>query len=198
MQNPRLVLIVIAVLFFGPLLLALLMRSEWWDFKPSSLNNRGTLVQPPAALPLESIKALPNSPEGARAGAWVVLYSLPAECHETCQKSVTSLRQLHLATGRHRDRVEIWLLAPRQPPAQTLDLLRGIYSEFRLLLDASGAAGRVLAGLGGAPGDPQAQLAGQAFLLDPQANIILRYAPDFHPHDISQDLDRLLTWAATE
>ena len=191
-------MIVIAVLFFGPLLLALLMRSEWWDFRPSSLNNRGTLVQPPAALPLESIKALPNSPEGARAGAWVVLYSLPAECHEACQKSVTSLRQLHLATGRHRDRVEIWLLASRQPPAQTLDLLRGIYPEFRLLLDASGAAGRVLAGLGGAPGDPQARLAGQAFLLDPEANIILRYASDFHPHDISQDLDRLLTWAATE
>jgi hypothetical protein len=198
MQNPRLVLIVIAVLFFGPLLLALLMRSEWWDFKPSSLSNRGTLVQPPAALPLESIKALPNSPDGARAGAWVVLYSLPDACHEECQGAVTGLRQLHLATGRHRDRVEIWLLASRQPPAQTLAVLGGIYPEFRLLLDASGEAGRVLAGLGGVPGDPQSWPAGQAFLLDPQANIILRYAPDFHSHDISQDLDRLLTWAATE
>lgn len=195
MQNPKLVLIVIAVLFFGPLLLALLMRSEWWDFRPSSLSNRGTLVQPPAALPLDSIKALPDSPEGARAGAWVVLYSLPAECHEACQKSVTSLRQLHLATGRHRDRVEVWLLASGQPAPRTLALVRGIYPRFHLLLDASGEAGRVLAGLGGTPGDP---LAGQAFLLDPQANIILRYAPDFHPHDISQDLDRLLTWAATE
>lgn len=195
MQNPKLVLIVIALLFFGPLLLALLMRSEWWDFRPSGLSNRGTLVQPPAALPLDSIQALPNSPQGARAGAWVVLYSLPSECHEACQKSVTSLRQLHLATGRHRERVEIWLLASRQPAPRTLALLRGIYPRFHLLLDAGGEAGRVLADLGGAPGDP---LAGQAFLLDPQANIILRYAPDFHPHDISQDLDRLLTWAATE
>jgi peroxiredoxin len=195
MQNPKLVLIVIAVMFFGPLLLALLMRSEWWDFRPSSLSNRGTLVQPPAALPLESIKALPNSPEGASAGAWVVLYSLPADCPEACQKTVTGLRQLHLATGRHRDRVEIWLLARRQPAAQTLDVLGSIYPEFHLLLDASGEAGRVLTGLGEAAGD---SLAGQAFLLDPRANIILRYAPDFHPHEISQDLDRLLTWAATE
>lgn len=198
MQNPRLVLIVIAVLFFGPLLLALLMRSEWWDFRPSSLSNRGTLVQPPSALPLEAISVLPNSRAGATTGAWVVLYSLPAECHEACQKTVTGLRQLHLATGRHRDQVEIWLLASRQPPPQTLALLRAIYPRFRLLLDASGEAGRVLAGLGGAPDDPQSRLAGQAFLLDPEANIILRYAPDFHPHDISQDLDRLLTWAATE
>jgi len=198
MQNPRLVLIVIAVLFFGPLLLALLMRSEWWDFRPSSLSNRGSLVQPPVDFPLHAVTALPDTTAGATTGAWVVLYSLPAECHEACQKTVTALRQLHLATGRHRDRVEIWLLASRQPPAQTLAVLGGIYPEFRLLLDASGEAGRVLAGLGGPAQDPQTPLAGLAFLLDPQANIILRYAADFHPHDISQDLDRLLTWAATE
>lgn len=198
MQNPKLVLIVIALLFFGPLLLALLMRSEWWDFRPSSLNNRGTLVQPPAEFPLRAISVLRHSQAEPTTGVWVVLYSLPGKCHEACQKSVTSLRQLHLATGRHRDRIEIWLLAARHPAPRTLSLLGGIYPEFRLLLDASGAAGRVLAGLGGAPGDPQVRLAGQAFLLDPEANIILRYAPDFHPRDISQDLDRLLTWAATE
>ncbi|MFT7563594.1 MAG: hypothetical protein ACI8ZT_001241, partial [Bacteroidia bacterium] len=35
------------------------------------------------------------------------------------------------------------------------------------------------------------------FLLDPSANIILRYVPGFDFKDIDQDLDRLLTWSGT-
>jgi hypothetical protein len=54
-RNPRFVLAAIALLFIAPLLLAVLMRSSWWDFKPSETTNRGILVEPPMALPLSAL-----------------------------------------------------------------------------------------------------------------------------------------------
>ena len=63
MQNPRILLIIIATLFAAPLLLAVLMRSSWWDFKPSELSNRGILVQPPVALDLNSLVPVAGADE---------------------------------------------------------------------------------------------------------------------------------------
>lgn len=195
MNAPRVVLLTIAVLFFTPLLLALLMRSGWWDFRPEQLSNRGTLVQPVAAMPPDAIVPMDAGAIADDAGQWTVLYLLPKPCATDCRHHLANLRQVHLASGRDRDRVEIWLIA--QPPMaqQERDELHSIYRDFRLWLDLEGEAKHLLAALTSPDGAAFGGHSGQAFLLDPAANIILRYAPGFDPQDLSQDLDRLLTWS---
>lgn len=195
MKAPRLVLVTIAILFFTPLLLAVLMRSGWWDFRPDQLSNRGTLVQPVTAMAPDAIVPIDPAEIAGAAEPWAVLYLLPKACATDCRHHLANLRQVHLASGRDRDRVEIWLIGQRPMAQQQRDELYGIYPDFRLWLDREGEAERLLAALSGPDGAAFGSEAGQAFLLDPAANIILRYAPGFDPQDLGQDLDRLLTWS---
>ena len=198
MQNPRVLLITIALLFFAPLLLAVMMRSGWWNFTPSKLSNRGTLVQPASAFPVDATQELdaPTAPSGH--GGWTVVYLLPRHCEQACQKSIAALRQVHLATGRDRDRVGLWMLTSQPPGENERSMLHAIYPGFQLRLDPDGRAKALLAGLHGSHGDSFGDSPGQAFLLDPGGNIILRYAAGFDPRDLRQDLDRLLTWTPGE
>jgi len=199
LQNPRLVLLVIALLFFAPLLLAVLMRSEWWDFRPGGFSNRGTLVQPPVLLGLGHLDfQYPEAGIGESGRPkWIVLYPFPGACDRECRQDVSSLRQVHLATGRNQDRVAVVLLVQQAMPPEVLRDLVNIYPDFVIALDTAGAAAAILPDLStnitnSAFGDRR------AFLLDPPGNIILGYAPGFDPNHINKDLKRLLTWSAQD
>lgn len=192
-QNPKLVLVAIGLLFFLPLLLAVTMRSQWWDFKPESLSNRGQLVQPPVAVApgLAQAHSSGNAEYSLDQGRWVILYPYPGQCESACQKAIAGLRQVHLATGRHQEQVVIWLLSAQPAAPEVQELLLAIYPQFEIRFDTDqqifGMLGQI---------EHQADLQyGQAYLLDPAANIILRYPPGFDPGDINQDLDRLLAWS---
>jgi peroxiredoxin len=189
------------MLFLAPLLVAVMMRSAWWDFKPAGYSNLGTLVQPPIALPAANLELqYARSPtETDRGGQWVLLYPFPAMCAAKCQRDVAGLRQVHIATGRNRSSVAIWLLTPEPTSMETQKILVSLYPEFKVMIDRGGAAGRALLSVPG-PGPAGQNLwqSGQAFLLDPATNIIMRYTPDFDPNDINQDLDHLLKWSAKE
>mgnify|MGYP000497117354 CR=1 FL=1 len=54
LSRQQLTLLGIFALFFGPVLLVMLMRSSWWQYQPNELKNRGHLVQP--AIPLSLAK----------------------------------------------------------------------------------------------------------------------------------------------
>jgi cytochrome oxidase Cu insertion factor (SCO1/SenC/PrrC family) len=196
LQNPKLVLLVIVLLFFGPLLLAIAMRSDWWDFKPSEFSNRGTLVQPPVEVDMELLEIQYPEPavRNKSGGKWTVLYPLSGACDRACRIDVSSLRQVHTATGRNRDRVAVLLVAQQEVPAAALVDLVNIYPEFIIGADKTGMLAALLPALTSDPtvarfGD------GRAFLLDPPGNIILGYATGFDPDHINKDLKRLLTWS---
>jgi len=195
-QNPKFVLVAIGLLFFTPLLLAILMRSDWWDFRPDSLSNRGQLVQPPVSLEGMGgrVQYTRQTDSLGVARQWVVLFPFPANCERECQKSVIGLRQIHLAAGRNRNKLAIWLLSPRQVNSEVLSKLLAIYTEIDIRIDENQKIFELLARIQGAS-DLQY---GQAFLLDPAANIILRYQPGFDPNDINKDLDRLLAWSGKD
>jgi hypothetical protein len=113
-----------------------------------------------------------------------------------CQGDITALRQIHIGTGRHRSSVETWLLSPARINQDTQKLLVSIYPEFVVLSDPAKLAGGVLDTVSEiGSGDVDLWHGGQAFLLDPAANIILRYIPGYDPVDINKDLDRLLKWS---
>ena len=125
-----------------------------------------------------------------------MLYPLLASCTKPCLADLANLRQVHLATGRMRNRVAVWLLSPTRLSEDQKNQLLAVYSEADILIDSKGEADRLLNSMAGPDGNQFG--GGEAFLLDPSTNIILRYTPGFDPNDIAKDLDRLLTWSSTE
>lgn len=195
-QNPKFVLVAIGLLFFLPMLLAVFMRSQWWDFKPQNLSNRGQLVAPPVSiLPGMSSVQYRMSQEPGRSGTpWIILYPFPGQCDHVCEKTVVSLRQIHLASGRDRDRVAIWLLSPHAVSPQTQESLVALYPRIEVRLDVNQ---QIFSLLGKISHEAELQY-GQAYLLDPAANVILHYPSGFEPGDINKDLDRLLAWSGKD
>lgn len=197
----RLLLSAIAVLFFAPLLLAVLMQSQWWNFEPGTTTNLGKLLDPPVALDAaalrESLAAAGNATEDGRA-TWLMLYVFPGDCAQGCQDDVSGLRQAHLALGRHREAATVALLSSRPIDAATRAQLQKIYPGFAIIRDDWDT---LRAGLAEAvqriwPGtsDPE----DHAFLIDPQGHIILAYAPGFDPNHVYQDLRHLLRYASRD
>ena len=53
LSRQKLTLIGIFALFLGPVILVMLMRSDWWQYQPAGMQNKGFLVQPPVRLALD-------------------------------------------------------------------------------------------------------------------------------------------------
>jgi hypothetical protein len=117
---------------------------------------------------------------------------------------VTSLRQIHLATGRHQSRLRLALLLDEKNREETTELLKSIYEKFSLISDPGGILRSELASV--RPGDEGQSVTANAtpgdgmaidgiYLIDPLGNIMMYYAADADPNHIRQDLKRLLTWS---
>ena len=52
LSRQQITLLGIFALFFGPVILVMLMRSSWWQYQPANLKNEGYLVTPPVHLAL--------------------------------------------------------------------------------------------------------------------------------------------------
>ncbi len=94
--SPRLNLVIIALVFILPVILAYLALGGNW-FKPAS-TNQGELLQP--ALSLDA-KQLPDS----LSGKWLILVPTDQNCAQLCEESIYVAEQTDLALGRESDRV---------------------------------------------------------------------------------------------
>jgi len=201
--SPRLTLLIIAAMFLLPLLLAWLMHNGPLHFEPASTRNLGTLVEPPlpidwnVVLSLESEQKTGTAPHAAIEALlehWVILFPVPARCHDSCEQHVISLRQIHLASGRHQSRLRLALMLDDASTGETIELLRSIYGNFTLIMDPSGGLRRALDAVrAGLPG--MSAETGDTYLIDPLGNIMMYYAADVDPNHIKQDLKQLLTWS---
>lgn len=192
----RLVIVGIALLFFGPVVLAVLMQSPWWDYRPGHTVNRGQLVEPPLPFALSGLRSLGGGGETAGPGAWTMLYRLPENCGERCLEDITGLRQIHIAAGRHRAELQPVLVSDAVPADRDLRSWLDIYPEFGVRVIENDALRRQLdraQGAAAAGGDT-----GYAFVLDPEQNLILAYPPRFNPANMNKDLKRLLKWSGQE
>ena len=127
LSRQQLTLLGIFALFFGPLLLVMLMRSSWWQYQPSGLKNKGHLVQPPVHLSLEQTQDME--------GKWLILYVLDQPCEQDCIENVTALRQIHRAVGRHGEHLAIVLLSIHETEPELRSRLEAIYPGFNLIAD---------------------------------------------------------------
>ncbi len=173
----RLVLVLIAAVFFLPMLVAGVMR--FTDHHPQANRQHGELLDPPSDL-----RAI--SPTLVTGGAyrwnpaeriWRIAVAPPIDCGKPC---VTLAKELNLVTqlfGRHADRVHILWVGKAPDGFLKTPHARGLHDDPALR--------RALPRVDDPAGVP-------VYVIDPNGFVVLRYAPGFDPSHLRQDMSRLL------
>lgn len=175
----RLQLTLIALVFFGPLIVAAWMYTTG-SLTPPGRSNYGVLLDPVVAI----AATLPDSPLVAIVdGSWVMLYANEGPCADDCREALYKIRQTRQMLGRDRDRVRQVFLHGETAPDRVL-----AESELPGLITTSD---RALAGML-AGRLPAGTMPGGIFLIDPLANLVLYFPPDLDPRLMVDDMKRLL------
>lgn len=156
---------------------------------PDARANRGELIQPvrpwPADLPLSRVDGGRFDPATLR-GHWTVLTVARTPCDQPCLSKLAELRQIRLALGESGLAVERMAAWAGEPG----DAGRGATGEFagmREVVVPKASLPELTALLG-----PQEAIWDRIYIVDPFANLMMRYAPDAPPKDVLKDMERLL------
>jgi hypothetical protein len=176
----RLTLLLIALIFLGPLAFAAWLYYSGDTLQPEGRANHGVLLEPITSLP----EAVPGSAMyGLEGNLWKLVYVHTSACEDDCRNGLYTIRQIRLMLGREMDRVERVFLHGDAP----LDTL---YIQ---------AEHEGLAALGETPlADflvnriPPDVPPNGYFLVDPLGNLVLYFPPGINPRDMVSDIKRLL------
>lgn len=188
LSRQQLTLLGIFALFLGPVLLVMLMRSSWWQYQPSGMQNNGHLVQPPVSLGLGQTQGIDTK--------WLILHVLEQPCDQECIDYITALRQIHRAAGRNSDHLAIVLLSATEAEPALRATLEAIYPQFNFVVDSENTLLDTLASINTAITAEPADIV--TYILDPMHNVVLAYLTSTSPADIHKDLKRLLKWSDQE
>jgi len=185
MSNPnrassRALLLMIAAVFFGPLLFAGWLYYKGELVQPIGRTNNGALLEPVTNL----VDVLPDSPlYEHNPGYWLLTYQNRGDCDEGRRRGLYTTRQLRRMLGKEMDRVRrIFLHGESLPDTVFLaDVQKGLISlrdeDLSELLDQKRPIGLA---------------AGGYYLIDPHGNLVMYFHPDLDPGDIIDDIKRLL------
>ncbi len=174
----RLQFLLIAALFFGPLLFAAWLYYSGDSLQPDSRANHGALLEP--IVNLED--AVPESTIHGGL-AWQLVYAEDGNCGEPCRKGLYTLRQSRLMLGKEMDRLQRVFLHGAEPPDTLLEAEehQGLVALHDTALQAVLEEQR-----------PESLPAGGYYLIDPHGNLVLYFSPDIEPRDMVDDIKRLL------
>lgn len=175
----RLQLALIALVFFGPLVVAAWMYATG-GLTPAGRSNYGVLLEPVAGI----AELAPESPVIAIAdGYWVMLYASDGACGDDCSEALYRMRQTRQMLGRDRDRVRQVFLHGETAPDRVFaaNELPGLITTSDTAL-AGMLAGRL----------PEGTMPGGIYLIDPLANLVLYFPPDLDPRHLVDDMQHLL------
>lgn len=168
----KLPLLLLLLLYFGPLLLAVAIYygSHW---RPPGHTNHGSLIEPPRRLP-----------GSVFLGKWSLVYVGSGDCDADCRKTLYFMRQTHLGLGQLYTRVQRVFLA-------TAACCEHPYLDREqpglLILDATHGTNATLLGA-----FPATVRAGGVFIVDPRGNLMMRYDANASPEGLLEDLKQLL------
>ncbi len=175
----RLVFLLLAAVFLGPLALATWMYYAG-QLQPEGRTNHGVLLEPIVNLP-DSVAESPLHAAGD--GQWVLLYANDASCDEPCRHSLYTLRQSRLMLGREMDRLVRVFLHGEIPP----DTLFIAEEHQGLVALQDGALQDLLK-----TRTPEELAAGGFYLVDPLGNLVMYFEPDINPSAMVEDIKHLL------
>lgn len=190
-MKSKMMLIALFALFFTPMLVALLLHSEWVDWRAAPEKAHGELVAP--VVPLGEFD-LRDAGGDARdlddlLGQWQLAFIAPAQCGTDCLETAGLMHNIRLAQDRRASQVGLILLSPAPLEDTARERITGLDASW-LVFDGDAAASLIEQMPGPAPGT--------LYIVDPEANIMERFAPGADLNGVRKDLDRLLTWTVRE
>lgn len=183
-KRPRIELLLVALLFLGPLALAWLTYFGPLEIRdvPPLENPDRELLAPPVPLPRQPLQT-PAGPIGADWALyrWSLIYARISPCRGGCAAHLERLTQVYLALGRDSSRARRVFL--------TAD------GDFRM----AGDPGLVVGYLDGARDADLVRALGRErleqgriYIVDPLGNIAATYPPDADQARLLEDIERLL------
>lgn len=188
-NSPRLMLLLLAALFFLPFVVG--SGLFWLDWRPAKFANHGDLVQPPRALPETGLRRVDGSPlpTAELRGKWLLVIAVDASCDTPCQATLQQLGQVQLALNKEQRRVQRVLLVKGGDRANLAQLERA-FPELRVASLAKNADRAWDTAF-----DSFAAHATGVYVVDPLTQVMLRYADANNPRGVLKDLERLLKYS---
>jgi hypothetical protein len=184
-QRGRQQLLLLAALFFAPLIAAVLLYFVLPDLQPDARTNHGELITP--ARPLPEVPLL--DADGAAAadvlrGRWSFIFVGGADCDGACAEKLYQIRQIRTLLNEKRQRVQRVYMAPDVAAlAAARQRLAAQHPDLRYVADTPQADYRRFFG-----GEDARAL----FLVDPLGNWLMRYPGDADSRGILKDIKKLL------
>ncbi len=178
----RLVFLLLAAVFLGPLALATWMYHAG-KLQPEGRTNHGALLEPIINLP----DNLAESPLYAASDSqWILLYASEEACDDACRDSLYTMRQSRLMLGREMDRLVRVFLHGETPP----DTLFLAEEHQGLVALQDGALQDLLK-----TRKPADVAAGGYYLVDPLGNLVMYFEPAIDPSAMVEDIKHLLEFS---
>jgi cytochrome oxidase Cu insertion factor (SCO1/SenC/PrrC family) len=177
-------LLVVIAVCAAPLIASYL---TYYVIKPQGRTNYGALIDPRAhpipALGATTLDGKPATLETYK-GKWMMVQINGADCQEPCKKRLHDMRQLRLAQGKDKDRVErIWLVTDNQ--ALDTMVMREYDGTHMLRVNPETLKAWLPVEQGTDPSD-------HIYMIDPLGNLMMRFPKDADPNRIKRDLSKLL------
>tara|TARA_B100000035_G_scaffold210907_1_gene180545 strand:+ start:14647 stop:15228 length:582 start_codon:yes stop_codon:yes gene_type:complete len=181
----RLILIVIALMFFLPILLSYYLNF-YTDFKKDAVGvQHGILINPPIELGALYGFAIGQKDLQEFEKKWTLVFFVEEDCDKNCQEKLYQLRQIRLAIGKDRDKVERILIANKLLDwdnykedfigQKVIDNRSQSYQELnRLIKSYQGYSKKAI------------------YLVDAYGSLIMKYPKDTQPKGIIKDIERLI------
>lgn len=179
--NGRLVILGVFAAFLAPVIIAMLMQSNFWSYQPESSKAHGTLIKPVIEL-----SELRDSIDD-RSKWWLV--SLASDnCDQTCEQTLIEMRQLRKATGAHSSEVGLLFVSSNPSSNEQQQRINAIEAKIRQIHSPSLYSLIKSTGSGTAASN-------EMWLLDRELNLFMHYPAGHNATGVRKDLKRILTWA---
>ena len=179
--------LLLATLFFAPLLLAIVFYFFAPAWQPTHKTNYGQLINPARPLPALQLLDHEGKPQDREAlrGRWSFVYVAGAGCETACLQKLYQIRQIRLLLNEKRLRVQRVYLAPDMAGLKAGEAaLRKEHPDL-VFLAASGQGDDLARFLEAK--DPQA-----LYLIDPLGNWLMVYPANAESPGILKDIKKLL------
>jgi cytochrome oxidase Cu insertion factor (SCO1/SenC/PrrC family) len=171
LARSRRMLLLMALVFFGPLLIAtgLYYTSQW---RPVGHTNHGTLINPPRPLAGSLFQ-----------GKWSLVYVGSGGCNAACDRTLYYMRQTHQGLGRLYTRAQRVFVALAPCCGSSLKTR----NPDLVIVDASSPAMASLL-----QNVAPSERASGIFIVDPRGNLMMRYDANDPPRGLLDDLKLLM------
>jgi cytochrome oxidase Cu insertion factor (SCO1/SenC/PrrC family) len=193
-KSNRKLLLVVLFLFVLPALASFALYFTEW--RPSSGVNYGELIVPVRLIEDRSMQDIDDKVVNFAAlkGKWTMVYFDSAECDDACISQFYFMRQTHASQGKNVDRMQRLFVLTDTNSVTKLKPKLSEYADMLVWKSDKAATVKLMQefGLDAQPTPNMRSI----YLLDPQGNLMMRYAPGAQPAGVRKDLERLLKYSA--